>query len=240
MVNIEHNEWVFRSVTWNDVLVVNTKSGSEVCVPRRYLGDVPSIDEPVILIGLTKELEYKEGVLLPHVRRVIEMPRAVNGSPRGFVRSLSGEAEVSRPAPVVAIRLESGPSSRARRFARGSIATGILACLTIAVLVRDGALGWHTGFTAIRQADLPLTAQDDYASIVSKLGSPETDRWRSGAVSYRRLWYPQRALALILTGRDQDHATYAGAIDRNGRILHTVELPDGRNSVVILRRLRTF
>jgi hypothetical protein len=71
IVGIEHNEWLYQRATWSEVQVINTKSNSELWVPRRFLGAVSSIEEPVMIVGLAKELEYKAGSLIPHERRVI-------------------------------------------------------------------------------------------------------------------------------------------------------------------------
>src|ERR1700694_3585824 len=83
--NIVHNEWLYRRATWSEVLVQNTKTHEEIWVARRFLGAVSSVgSEPVMIVGLAKELEYKAGTLWPVERRVIEMPRAVNDVPRPF------------------------------------------------------------------------------------------------------------------------------------------------------------
>ena len=76
IVNIEHNQWIFRRAMWDEIELTNAKTGAELILPRRFLGEIASIEEPVMIVGLLKELEYKSGVVLPHVRRVIEMPRA--------------------------------------------------------------------------------------------------------------------------------------------------------------------
>ncbi len=92
IVGIEHNEWMLRRVTSSEVQVINTKSSEELWIPRRFLGEVSAIEDPFIIAGLIKELEYKGGAVAPHRRRVIEMPRAVNGSANGSpVVSLSDE-----------------------------------------------------------------------------------------------------------------------------------------------------
>jgi len=104
IVGIEHNEWLYQRATWSEVQVINTKTNSELWLPRRFLGAVSSIEEPIMIVGLAKELEYKGGSLIPLERRVIEMPRAAIHSPR-FPGS---PAEPERPAPVVGIRLEGG------------------------------------------------------------------------------------------------------------------------------------
>src|SRR5215475_7852601 len=81
ILNVEHNEWLFRKATWSEILVVNCKSGSEIWISRRFVGEVSRIDDPVLIVGLTRELEYKGGAVWPYQRRVIEMPIAVGGLP---------------------------------------------------------------------------------------------------------------------------------------------------------------
>ena len=77
ILNIEHNEWLFRKATWSEVLVYNVKTNEELWIPRRFLGELSRIEDPVVIVGLVKELEYRGGAVLPHQRRVIEMPLAV-------------------------------------------------------------------------------------------------------------------------------------------------------------------
>src|SRR5260370_37758955 len=96
ILNIQHNEWIYQGATWSEVLVRNTRTEDEISVPRRYLGEISLVDEPVMIVGLIKELEYKAGVVCPAERRVIEMPRAVNENVRPRAAAL---------APVVGIRL---------------------------------------------------------------------------------------------------------------------------------------
>ena len=38
ILNIEHNEWIYRQATWSEVLVENAKTHAEVWVPRRFIG----------------------------------------------------------------------------------------------------------------------------------------------------------------------------------------------------------
>src|SRR5262252_3417792 len=104
ILNIEHNEWLFRKATWSEILVVNCKTGNEIWISRRFIGETSRIDDPVLIVGLNRELEYKAGAVWPYQRRVIEMPVAVGGTstappPRA--------PERSSPAPIVGIRLES-------------------------------------------------------------------------------------------------------------------------------------
>jgi len=233
IVNVEHNEWILQRATWTEVQVVNTKTSVELCVPRQFVGEVSLVDEPVVIVGLVKELEYKEGLVLPHARRVIEMPRAANDSFQPRFRW----AEPARPAPVIGIRLESNPESRTVRRLRAAIAAGILACVSAAVILRDATVGSRMRLSAAQNVPLPFTAQDTYDSIINRIGPPAKDRRaETGGVHYRRLWYPQRSFSIVLMGTDPGQ--YIGAVDLSGRVIQSIELPDGRNSAVLLRRLR--
>lgn len=128
IVGIEHNEWVLRRITWTDVLVMNTKTSQDLWIPRRFVGEVSAIEEPFTIVGLVKELEFRAGAVAPHRRRVIEMPRAVNG-PGVISRPMMAVG----PAPVIGIRVETGTQSRAWRRVLAWFAAGILACVAAAM-----------------------------------------------------------------------------------------------------------
>src|SRR3954466_13968742 len=81
IVGIEHNEWLYRKTNWSEILVVNCRSGAEVWISRRYVGEEARVEDPVLIVGLARELEYKGGMIVPFQRRVIEMPVAVGGTP---------------------------------------------------------------------------------------------------------------------------------------------------------------
>jgi hypothetical protein len=228
VLNIEHNEWLLRRSTWSEILVANCKTDQEVWIPRRFIGEVSRVDEPVMIVGLTKELEYKGGTVWPHERRVIRMPRAVN---EGVSRKPPENPEVQ--APVVGIRLE--PSeSRISRLIGAVLLAGVLVCVLVVVLSQRSI-----SFRAIEQFDLGLTADDDYHSIVRKLGTPSEDRWRSetGELQYRLLRFPARPYTLILMGTDRDHAHYVGALDAEWKPVHSVRLPDGNDTRAMLKKL---
>ena len=132
IVGIKHNEWVLRRATWTEVDVINTKSGQELSIPRRFVGEVSEIEEPFLIAGLVKELEYREGAVWPHRRRVIEMPRAVNGTasfamPRSFAQK--------GPAPVIGISLELASPRRVWKRAAACVAL-------VLMLVAAGILAW--------------------------------------------------------------------------------------------------
>src|SRR5438067_1393991 len=147
--NIVHNEWLYRRATWSEVLVQNTKSTEEIWVPRRFIGAVSRVDEPVMIVGLIKELEFKAGTLWPVERRILEMPRAVNESPRAH-----STEPVASAASVVGIRVESSPESRIGRVVLGGIALGIVGCVLAVSLYRGGVLGNKILYTPVMQSDL--------------------------------------------------------------------------------------
>ena len=131
IVNVEHNEWVLRRANWTDFQVINTKTKDEVCVPRRFVGEGALVEEPVMIVGLVKELEYREGLVLPHIRRVIEMPRAVNAV------ATSRAIGPPRIAPVVGIRIEAEPRSRAWRLLVAAVAAAVLLCVAVVIFVQS-------------------------------------------------------------------------------------------------------
>jgi len=152
ILNIEHNQWHYRKATWSDVLVVNARTGQEIWIPRRFLGEIASIEDPVVIVGLLKELEYREGAVWPYQRRVIEMPIAVGGT----VQPLAPERQ-SGPAPVIGIRLESRSESHTFRVIGGALVLGILAAYVLVNFYRASVEGgaashgsshstatWHT------------------------------------------------------------------------------------------------
>jgi hypothetical protein len=132
IVGIEHNEWMLRRVSSSEVQVINTKTLEELWIPRRFLGEVSAIEDPFIIAGLVKELEYKSGAVAPYRRRVIEMPRAVNGPVNGAVAVTAHPPAHAKLAPVIGIRVESGPSSRTGRRLLTWIVASILACVIAA------------------------------------------------------------------------------------------------------------
>ena len=216
IVGFAHNEWVLSSATWTEVHVANTRTGDELWIPRHFVGEVVRIENPVTIVGLLRELEYRQGALIPHRRRVIEMPRAVNG-PAPMASSLAlPSGEPPRLAPVVAIRTEAQPSPRGHRLFRGSVALGILACVATGFVLREanprfnGSLSGGSWYRTAHPVE--LTPQDDYRSIVQKLGRPLTDQWQRSpeGAEYRRLLYPRLGVAILLKGPTHGTSRYAG------------------------------
>lgn len=240
ILNAGHNEWVYRSATWSDVLVRNAKTNEEVSVPRRYLGEISRVDAPVMIVGLLAELEYRAGVVWPAARRVIEMPRAVNDAPRPWLKQ-----SALAPAPVVSIRLEGDRTSRVGKVVVGGVALGVAGCVLAISLFRGGVIAQHAFYAPAVQVDLPLTPDDDQAAVIRTLGQPAAERWRSvapgtGGEQYELLAYPQRRLYVILMGHDRNDARYIGAMDWSWRPAHAVDLAGYGSSYGLLRRLPKF
>jgi hypothetical protein len=236
ILNIEHNKWQYRKATWSDVLVVNARTGQEIWIPRRFLGEISRIEDPVVIVGLVKELEYKEGAVWPYRRRVIEMQIAV-GAP---ARSPS-PAQPIKPAPVVGIRLESESESHILRIVGGALVLGIVAAYVAVNFYRDSVLRPRAAYMAKDRTYLSLTALDDYDAVVRKLGAPAHDRWQgpAGGARYRALWYPGRACTIILMASDGKHATYIGTLDANWLPVHSAEISKG-DAGAFLRGLPRF
>ncbi|MEN6534326.1 MAG: hypothetical protein ABFD89_11730 [Bryobacteraceae bacterium] len=227
ILNIEHNEWQLSKSTWSEVLVVNRKTGLEVWIPRRFIGEVSCVDEPVMIVGLTKELEYQGGSVWPHERRVITMPRATSGA----APSSAGHGTV--PPPKFSTRLDSAE----RRIGR-LIGAVLLVCVVAGLLVVAYSKR-SVRYRTIEESNLALTADDDYYSIVRKLGTPTGDRWRSdtGELQYRLLAYSGRPYVLILMGTDRQNAHYIGAMNKDWKPVHSVRLPNGDDTRAMLRKL---
>src|SRR5579871_579711 len=239
ILNIERNEWLYRKATWSEILVLNCKSAEEVWIPRRFLGEVSRVDDPVLIVGLTKELEYKAGAVWPYQRRVIEMPVAVGGG----VRPSAAEPERTERAPVVDIRVPPSTDKRIFRLIGGALAAAIVLYLAAVNLTRVGDIRQRqTAVTAVDQSYLEITGRDDYTAVVAKVGYPARDRWMNegGALQYRALSYPDRRYSVILMGSTRQGATYIGTMDENWRPLHSVELPSGGTTASLLRGLRRF
>jgi len=132
--NIRHNQWIYRRASWSEILVVNCRTGEEIWVPRQFVGEISAVNDPVVILGLTRELEYRDGAVTPVERRVIEMPVAVGGN-RGLAAVPPADRKRSRPAPVIGIRLES-PRRRWLKWLGGALAFAILIYVLLANALR--------------------------------------------------------------------------------------------------------
>ena len=236
IVGVEHNEWTYRKATWSEVLVVNRKTGLEVYIPRVFVGELSRIEEPIAIVGLNKELEYKTGTIVPHIRRVIQMPRAVNEGPRLAFSSEDSRPPNAGPASIVGIRLEHNSESKIGRMLLVATAIGVTVVVGAVALFQNSTR--RVTYTAVMQSEIQFAPTDDYYSVVNRLGSPADDKWRAttGELQYRRLWYPKLGVNIILMGSDREHARYIGQLDPEGRVIHSTDA----NTEVMLRQLRKF
>src|SRR5438046_8555799 len=132
ILNIEHNEWLFRKATWSEVLVYNVKTNEEIWIPRRFLGELSRIEDPVVIVGLVKELEYRSGAVWPHQRRVIEMPVAVGE------RARPAAPPADTIAPVIGIRTASITDSRIGKLVGLTMPVGVVGSFVRENLLREG------------------------------------------------------------------------------------------------------
>jgi hypothetical protein len=237
ILNISHNQWVYQSATWSEVLARNTRTNETISIPRRYVGEVSRFDAPVMVVGLLTVLEYRAGAVGPAKRRVIEMPLAANDSFRARPRE-------SPPtlAPVVGIRLEDGAETRIPKQVLAGVALGVVGCVLAISLYRGGLIASRAFYAPAIQQDLGLNSSDGYASVVGTLGPPAHERLESDAQDrqFHVLWYPRFRSYVVLIGRDLSDAHYIGTLDRNWRPVHTVVLPGQGNSYSLLAALRRF
>ncbi len=243
IVNIEHNQWNFLQGNWSEILVRNVKSNTEVWIPRGYLGEFSKVDEPVMILGLKRELEYKSGSIWPFVRRVLPMPASSTVSrrepePKQATKSASGIAEA-----VSMLRSSgSGTESGIGKMIGIALLIGIAITVTGIAVLRLRSTGGTVEYRAVIQAELGFSAQSDYFDVVRKLGPPDKDHWRSdtGERQYRALHYPKSDLIIILMGADRESARYIGAKDGQWRNIHTVEMSGGMKTDSMLRALKRF
>ncbi len=132
--NLDANGWLYQRVTWTEVVARNARTGQELLIPRRFVSDV-SFHDTSLVLGLTRELEYRDGVLLPRNSGVICMP----ASSLPAVRR-------AEPAPVVSISLEAEQEGRGGKALLSAVAVGLTVCLAILGMSRLGILRPFSAF----------------------------------------------------------------------------------------------
>jgi hypothetical protein len=233
IVNVEHNEWLFRKATWSEIQVVNCRSGAEVWISRRYVGEVARIEDPVLIVGLSRELELKSGMVVPFQRRVIEMPVAVGAS----TRTAGSPQDRKEPARVPGPRLE--PSDRRiLKLILVSVSALVVLYLVAVSFTHVGELRQKNPiFVGSDQTWASLNSRDDFLGVTQKMGQPTTDHQQeTGTILYRALGYPERRYTVILMGRDKGSMTYIGTMDQNWRPIHAVNA----QTESLLRSLKEF
>jgi hypothetical protein len=226
ILGIVHNEWRFRRASWSEFVIVNTHSGEEACIPRSFVGDV-SANAPMVIVGLKREMEWRDGIAVPYRRPVVELPIAVNGFAPAASRE-AREARPSRPAPVVSIRLESRPPVKTGRKAVVFVMLGVVASAVVAGVRLPDQVRGRIDAMRVGRTLQQLRPGDDYATVVARLGSPAAQRTyvETGGLVMRSLDYPSRHLTVVLKGQTEAEARYVGSLDEQGRIFGAVRVSD--------------
>ncbi len=230
--NLEPNEWLYRRATWSDCVVANVRSGEEIGVPRIFLGEVSRIDEPLMVVGLNRELEYRAGRVVPRERKVIEFPVAVPVA----VNDAGAPPRTAHLAPVVNIRLETHHETRAWKWVGVAAVLGAVALSVVMDVSHQ--VQWHprADFYRGRRAFLQLGPGDNYTSTVQKMGAPSTVRSSEfEGRMVRTLVYTGRRYAVVLAGPTTQTAHYAGTIDVQGHVLDSVRSIEGTTYEPFLR-----
>ena len=229
ILNIEHNEWRLLRATWSELQVHNTKSEAEIWVPRRFVGEISRIEEPVMIVGLKKELEFKSGQVVQHERRILAMPAAPQRIPR------------TEQGPVLAPRGHGSSTKSESRLVlviMGVLVVSIAACYLLVSYFRGGRVEYR----ALEQMELGFNAGSDYFDVVNKLGKPSADRWKadSGERQIRALEYPAQGLTIILMGVDRNKEHYIGAMNKEWRPVHSIKHAGGGDTRAFLDHLSRF
>ncbi len=142
IANAESNEWMLSAATPSEVKVVNARTGHPLWIPRHFVQGISETNDPILIIGLTKELELRSGEVLPRIKRVIEIPLAAT-SANEIDASEPTQASARRrhskrgPAPVVGIRLEPRFTSRPSKAMIVFAVSTLVACLLAAGVFSD-------------------------------------------------------------------------------------------------------
>jgi hypothetical protein len=232
MLGVVHNEWRFEKATWSEILVTNTQTGSETWIPRRFVGEVSCTDDPILIVGLNRELELKGGMVVAHQRRVISMPVTA-----GVTAATSTTAPgVGEPRPVSVLRLDKS-NRRVVKLIAWLVAAGLVVGLLVLNSSRIGEVRQRVTFTGSDRSFDNLSSHDDYLEVTRKLGPPATDHpQETGTILYRALGYPERKYTVILMGRDKGSMVYIGTVDQDWRPIHFVN----QHTASLLRTLKPF
>jgi hypothetical protein len=229
LLGVEHNEWTMREATWSELLVQNAATEETLWLPRGYVSELSRVREPVIIVGLTRELEYRAGAVRPTLNRVLTMK------------------EVPGPPPESLPPLPPAPSVMTLSTSEKRIGVAVLLWLGAAVMlcaVVVGVFRYARSTQALRyrtvtHASLGLSSSSDYGDVVRLLGEPASmeARQADGELPLRILRYPARQLNIVLSGREKNQMRYLGAVDPAGKVVDSVQLPGGADSSALLRNL---
>jgi len=193
------------------------------------------IDDPVLIVGLTRELEYQGGMLRPFKQRLIKMP---SGPP---ARSESpGGKDGAADSSVMRVRSESS-DKRAFKLIGMAVGCALLIWVVGAAALRVGFISQRVVITTKDQTFQTLTGRDDRFAVVTKIGQPGFDRFKEvGTIQFEALSYPDRKYTIILAGRDTRTLAYIGTVDDNWRPVHFVNLHTGGSTESLLQTIARF
>jgi hypothetical protein len=234
IVGIEHNEWLLRQVNWSEVLVANQGTEQEIWIPRRYFGAASMIEDPVLIVGLTRELEFQGGMLRPFKQRLIKMPSGPAAKPES-------EGEIRKTASsMMHVRSESS-DTRAIKLIGMAIGFALLIWVAGAAALRVGFISQRIVITTKDQTFQTLTGRDDRFAVVTKIGQPGYDRSKEvGTIQFEALSYPDRKYTVILAGKDTRTLAYIGTVDDSWRPVHFVNFRTGGSTESLLETLQRF
>ena len=220
------------------MLVENTKSHDEIWIPRRFFGALSKVDDPVIIVGLNKELEYRSGTIWPYERKVLDMPRPPK--PIGAAPVEAAPAEPSGLGRIMGASQE-GTESKISKLIAVVFASVIIVTGLVYAVIKFTPQAKPT-FSAKDQSYLELTRDDDSFAVARKLGQAAEEAWRpgEGELQYLRMSYPDRGYTIILMGTDRKSAHYIGTMNNNWQPLHYVEFARGATTASLLRGLPKF
>ncbi len=236
--NIEHNEWTLEQESWSEILAKNTATGDEVWVPRNHLGDISSVNKPVAILGLRRELQYRNAQVSPYRRSVVEIPSKPQPRP-------SFEPE---PAPPPSMRGSSTDSSTFALIGR-AIVIGFAGLFLFTFIAFEGVRNpitrlFQPDTSTADQSYLGLTNQDGYREVVDRLGPPDREEWLTGEqaeLQFQALFYPQRRYVIILMGAQRGDGRYIGAVhEPHRRLLDAARLSGGGDASAMMRNLPKF
>jgi hypothetical protein len=235
IVGIDHNEWLLGQVNWSEVLVVNQATKQEIWIPRRYFGAASRIEDPVLIVGLSRELEYQGGMLRPFKQRLIKMPSS------GPAHSDSpGGKDVATASSAMRVHSESS-DQRAIKLIGIAVGSALLLWVLGAAALRVGFIQQHIVISTRDQTFQTLTGRDDRFAVVTKVGQPGFDRFKEvGTIQFEALSYPDRKYTIILAGRDTRALAYIGTVDDKWRPVHFVNLKTGGSTESLLQTITRF
>lgn len=130
IAHADPNEWLLGVGGRSEVQVVNAQTGREIWVSRQYIGAVSETSSAVLIVGLTKALEFREGAVEPRIKQIIEMPSASAIE----AAALHVSPRRSTPAPVIEIRLESRADSALNKVMLATCICAIVLALLAALI----------------------------------------------------------------------------------------------------------